>query len=58
MRVQCARSVRVVQLFGRLAVVETHILWSFGHHCCLVPYPPLAIPPPPRTRETVTSMFF
>ena len=25
-----------VQLFGRLAVVETHILWYFGHHCCLV----------------------
>ena len=20
--------------FGRLAVVETHILWYFGHHCC------------------------
>ena len=25
-----------VQLFGRLAVVETHTLWYFGHHCCLV----------------------
>ena len=27
---------RAVQLFGRLAVVETHTLWYFGHHCCLV----------------------
>ena len=26
----------VVQLFGRLDVVETHTLWYFGHHCCLV----------------------
>ena len=25
-----------VQLFGRLAVVETHTLWYFGHHLCLV----------------------
>ena len=25
-----------MQLFGRLAVVETHILWYFGHHCCLI----------------------
>ena len=25
-----------VQLFGRVAVVETHTLWYFGHHCCLV----------------------
>ena len=25
-----------VQLFGLLAVVETHTLWYFGHHCCLV----------------------
>ena len=25
-----------VQLFGRLAAVETHALWYFGHHCCLV----------------------
>ena len=30
------RSARAVQLFGRLAVVETHTLWYFGHHCCLV----------------------
>ena len=30
------RSARVVQLFGRLAVVETHTLWYFGHDCCLV----------------------
>ena len=30
------RSVRTVQLFGCLAVVETHTLWYFGHHCCLV----------------------
>ena len=29
-------SARAVQLFGRLAVVETHTLWYFGHHCCLV----------------------
>ena len=29
-------SARVVQLFGRLATVETHTLWYFGHHCCLV----------------------
>ena len=27
---------RAVQLLGRLAVVETHTLWYFGHHCCLV----------------------
>ena len=25
-----------VQLFERLAVVESHTLWYFGHHCCLV----------------------
>ena len=25
-----------MQLFGCLAVVETHTLWYFGHHCCLV----------------------
>ena len=25
-----------MQLFGRLAVVETHTLWYFGHHCCLI----------------------
>ena len=25
-----------VQLFWRLAVVETHTLWNFGHHCFLV----------------------
>ena len=31
-----ARAVHTVQLFGRLAVVETHTLWYFGHHCCLV----------------------
>ena len=30
------RSARAVQLFGRLAVVETYNLWYFGHHCCLV----------------------
>ena len=30
------RSARAVQLFGLLAVVETHTLWYFGHHCCLV----------------------
>ena len=29
-------SASVVQLFGRPAVVETHTLWYFGHHCCLV----------------------
>ena len=29
-------TVCVVQLFGRLAVVETHTLWYFGHRCCLV----------------------
>ena len=29
-------TVRAVQLFGCLAVVETHTLWYFGHHCCLV----------------------
>ena len=32
-----ARSARALQRFGRLAVVvETHTLWYFGHHCCLV----------------------
>ena len=25
-----------VQLFVCLAVVETHTLWYFGHHCCVV----------------------
>ena len=30
------RSARAVQLFGRLAVVEAHTLWYFGHPCCLV----------------------
>ena len=25
-----------VQPFGRLAVVETHTSWHFGHHCCLI----------------------
>ena len=35
-RMQCACTARTVQLFGRLAVVETHTLWYFGHHCCLV----------------------
>ena len=30
------RSARTVQLFGRLAVVATHTLWYFEHHCCLV----------------------
>ena len=29
-------SARAVQLVGRLAIVETHTLWYFGHHCCLV----------------------
>ena len=29
-------AVRALQLFGRPAVVETHTLWYFGHHCCLV----------------------
>ena len=29
------RSVYALQLFGHLAVVETHSLWYFGHHCCL-----------------------
>ena len=24
-----------MQLFERLAVVETHTLWYFGHHCCI-----------------------
>ena len=40
---QCACSARAVQLFGclvqlfeRVAVAETHTLWYFGHHCCLV----------------------
>ena len=33
---QCACSARTVQLFGRLAVVEAHTLWYFGHHFCLV----------------------
>ena len=36
MRGRLKRSARAVQLFGRLAVVETHTLWYFGHHCCLV----------------------
>ena len=36
MRGRLKRSVRAVQLFGRLAIVETHTLWYFGHHCCLV----------------------
>ena len=30
------RSARAVQLFGRVAVVETHTLWYFGHHCSLI----------------------
>ena len=30
------RSARAVQLFGRLATVETHTLWYFGHHCSLI----------------------
>ena len=30
------RSAHVVQLFGRLAVVETHTLWYKGHHYCLI----------------------
>ena len=30
------RSARAVQPFGRLVAVETHTLWCFGHHCCLV----------------------
>ena len=25
-----------VQLFGCLAIVETHTLWYFGHHCFLI----------------------
>ena len=29
-------SAHTVQLFGRLAMVETHTLWYFGHHRCLV----------------------
>ena len=33
-RLKC--SARAVQLFGRLVVVETHTLWHFGHHCCLI----------------------
>ena len=36
MRGHLKRSARTVQLFGRLAVVETHTLWYFGHHCCLI----------------------
>ena len=30
------RSARAVQLFGRLAILETHTLWYFGHHCSLL----------------------
>ena len=29
-------SARAVQLFGRLATVETHTLWYFGHRCSLI----------------------
>ena len=25
-----------MQLLGRMAAVETHTLWYFGHQCCLV----------------------
>ena len=35
-KAQCACSLRAVQLFGHLAVVQTHTLWYFGHQCCLV----------------------
>ena len=35
-RERLKRSARPVQLFGCLAVAETHSLWYFGHHCCLV----------------------
>ena len=35
-RVRLKRSARAVQLSGRLAIVETHTLWYFGHHCCFV----------------------
>ena len=27
---------RAVQLFARVAAVEIHTLWYFGHYCCLV----------------------
>ena len=30
------RNARAVQLFGRMAGVETHTLWYFEHHCCFV----------------------
>ena len=30
------RRARAVQLFGRLAVVEAHTLWYFGHNFCLL----------------------
>ena len=30
------RSARAVQLFGRLAIVETHTLWYLGYNCCLI----------------------
>ena len=30
------RTARAVQLFGCLAMVETHTLWYFGHHYCFV----------------------
>ena len=36
LRGRLKRSARAVQLFGRLAAVETRTLWYFGHHCCLV----------------------
>ena len=36
LRGRLKRSARAVQLFGLLTVVETHFLWYFGHHCCLV----------------------
>ena len=36
MRGRLKHSARAVQLFGRLAIVETHTLWYFGHHCSLI----------------------
>ena len=36
LRGRLKRSARAVQLFGRLAVVESHTLWYFGHHSCLL----------------------
>ena len=36
LRGRLKRGARAVQLFGHLIAVETHTLWYFGHHCCLV----------------------